>query len=208
MKAINTIFTVVTLAATIIGCDGGYYDADTGEFVGVSEETVGVSEDEVVAKCDSGNYDGGYPWALSVGIGEDTSHKKAKRLSLAACNEDQGKDLAKSNADAAEAKEECLDLEGICTQDDQASRPAQVTQECKVIKVRVRHIPPAGPALNNGEWCVLHYPGWPDSEEDCDDIMTAGERDSGQREFEVLSQGLVRKATNSCTPVADTHSEF
>ena len=37
MKAITTIFTVVTLAALVIGCDGGYYDEGLNEFVGVSD---------------------------------------------------------------------------------------------------------------------------------------------------------------------------
>ena len=37
MKAITTIFTVVTLAASVIGCDGGYYNEGLNEFVGVSD---------------------------------------------------------------------------------------------------------------------------------------------------------------------------
>jgi hypothetical protein len=44
MKAITTIFTVVTLTAAVIGCEGGYYDEDTQMLVKVGQETEAASE--------------------------------------------------------------------------------------------------------------------------------------------------------------------
>ena len=38
MKAVTTIFTVATLAASVIACDGGYYDEDLKQFVSMSNQ--------------------------------------------------------------------------------------------------------------------------------------------------------------------------
>ena len=56
MKATRAIFSAVTLAATIVGCDGGYYDADTGRLVGASEEAFAVQSDGEYVDEGSGEF--------------------------------------------------------------------------------------------------------------------------------------------------------
>ena len=207
MKAINTIFTVVTLAATIIGCDGGYYDADTGELVGVSEEVVGESEEELFGQCSSGEYKetrgnmaNGYT-TCTTEDGLETNlacflpdKKEAEKMAKRRCEEELEEIKAWHDRRALKAKAKCESYAPECIQ---GAHVNSYGGECKKVELMVRHVPRRTDRRVDDRYGCTWWHQDPTKEEDCDIIM---DQPSDTIHWWAEYEATFTPASNQCYP--------
>jgi hypothetical protein len=190
----------VTLTAAGIGCDGGYYDADTGDFVGVSEEEVAEAEDElVVGVCSDGNYNAAHsqhdmPYRIAErGLGHTIV--SATKAADAACAAEAIDVIKWQNGKADHAKYVCESPHRACT--NLSHTDSVLTEACRISEMYVRVKGREG-SYTKCEWshwarkwvCKLYPKPIP-----------------GQGlEYKALSSGEVSAAANECTPANEDES--
>jgi hypothetical protein len=206
MKAITTIFTVATLAASVIACDGGYYDADTDEFVGAPEETVAESVDELLSfnlmaqgdVCKAGNMRGAGHDLYVEGWGHGKTIVSATEDADAACDAEVKDLIKRQNEKADHANYVCESPHTACT--NLSHTDAVSTEKCKVFYMTVRNKNPRvvqGPyhCFNDNDQGAWECPDLPGTWSKGDELQ-----------YHTRSFGKVASAANECVPANEDES--